>query len=279
MVEALLLGVAQDAGAPQAGCHCPHCNGIRSGDYPEQYAVSLALIDRYKEACWLIDATPDFKRQLELLETHAPTCALKGIFLTHAHIGHYTGLMHLGLEAMNTHQLPVYGSKRMLEFLSQNAPWSQLVARHNISLHPLTADVGFALSSDLHLTALAVPHRNEFSDTLAFLISGGRRRLLYCPDIDRWDGWHVKIAKFLVTVDIALLDGCFFSADELPERAITEVPHPLITDTVKRLAGSPCDLHFIHLNHSNPLFTAAEKRAWLREQGMNVAETGQCWQL
>ena len=49
----------------------------------------------------MIDATPDFAEHLHLL-TNNNERALKGIFITHAHIGHYTGLMHLGREVMGS---------------------------------------------------------------------------------------------------------------------------------------------------------------------------------
>ena len=41
---------------------------------------------------------------------------LSGVFLTHAHIGHYTGLMNFGNEAMGTKELPVFCMPKMKSF-------------------------------------------------------------------------------------------------------------------------------------------------------------------
>lgn len=117
----LLLGSAQDAGVrpssknatgarfvfyllsrkwvnvaaqvPQCGCNCPHCRGVLEGELPPKYTVSLAVL--HGNQAWLVDATPDIKWQLHLLRKAAPDCVLRGIFLTHLHMGHYTGLLHL----------------------------------------------------------------------------------------------------------------------------------------------------------------------------------------
>eukprot|EP00957_Ditylum_brightwellii_P156501 11911053-Ditylum_brightwellii.AAC.1 len=60
-----------------------------------------------------------------------------GIFLTHAHIGHYTGLMYLGREALGAVDVPVYAMPRMRSFLKNNGPWSQLVSLGNINIQNL----------------------------------------------------------------------------------------------------------------------------------------------
>jgi pyrroloquinoline quinone biosynthesis protein B len=213
MVEVLLLGAAQDGGFPQAGCYCANCAAARQGALPPQTVVSLALIDRANQRSWLIDATPDLPAQLHRLHEFAPTCPLAGIFLTHAHIGHYTGLIHLGREVMNSQQLPVYATPVLCAYLQQHGPWSQLVRIGNIALHPLLLDEPVSVSASCTIQPVAVPHRNEYSDTVAYLIRGAHKRLFYCPDIDRWEAWGYDLRTFLDDVDLALVDGCFFSAD------------------------------------------------------------------
>jgi pyrroloquinoline quinone biosynthesis protein B len=238
----------------------------------------LGLVDHATCQSWLIDATPDFREQLHTLHSLAP-CPLAGIVLTHAHIGHYAGLIHLGREAWGTRDLPVYASSRMADFLRDNAPWSQLVALGNINLRLLTSAGETQLSPNLHLTPLPVPHRDEFSDTLAFVVRGPTRRLFYCPDIDTWDEWEHDLRRFVADMDVALLDGTFFSADELPGRDLSEIPHPLATDTARRLAGVKCDVQLVHLNHSNPLHRAGPERGWVAAQGIGVGAFGERWCL
>ncbi len=249
----------------------------RTDPTQRKWITCLGLVNHTTRQSWLIDATPDFREQLHALYHLAPECPLAGIILTHAHTGHYAGLIHLGREAWNTRDLPVYASPRMADFLRANAPWSQLVTLGNIQLHLLDREV--QLGSNLHLTPTSVPHRHEFSDTLAFIVRGPARRLFYCPDIDAWDRWEHDLRRFVTQMDIALLDGTFFSAGELPGRDLSEIPHPLVTDTVERLAGVDCDVQMIHLNHSNPLHQAGPERDWLAAQGISVGSFGTRWEL
>jgi pyrroloquinoline quinone biosynthesis protein B len=278
-VEALLLGIAQDAGVPQAGCACPTCARARREPTRRQLPVCLALIDHASGASWMLDATPAFPEQLELLQGHTPGCPLAGVLLTHAHIGHYTGLMYLGREAMGSRRMPVYATPALCAFLRDNGPWSQLVDLEYIALQPIAPGQPLALTPELTVVPLPVPHRAEFSDTVAFLVRGPQRALFYCPDIDRWEQWGESLPHFLKEVDIALLDGTFFSADELPGRDMHEITHPLVTDTAARVAGTACAITFIHLNHSNALLREEAPQRWLAEQGMGVGIAGRCWGL
>jgi pyrroloquinoline quinone biosynthesis protein B len=278
-VEAILLGTAQDGGIPQAGCYCARCSLARAEPEQRQWVSCLALVDHEAGQSWLLDATPDLREQVHVLHELAPDCTLAGIALTHAHMGHCTGLMHLGREAWNTQDLPVYASRRMADFLRENAPWSQLVELNNIELRMFTPECAVQLSSNLSLTPWVVPHRDEFSDTLAFVVRGPARQLFYCPDIDAWDNWDLDVRSFVIEMDVALLDGTFFSSAELPGRDLGEIPHPLVTDSVERLAGVDCDVRFIHLNHSNPLHTPGPEWDWLTAQGFGVGAFGARWQL
>lgn len=111
----------------------------------------------------MIDATPDFPAQLHTLDDIAPPKTdfkppvLDGILLTHRHIGHYTGLMHLGREVMGAKDVLVYAMPQMRDFLSRNGPWDQLVRLENISIRPLEADVPGQLNERITITPLLVP--------------------------------------------------------------------------------------------------------------------------
>lgn len=278
-IEAILLGIAQDAGVPQAGCYCPNCRRARSHPAHRQLTVCLGLVDHTTRQSWLIDATPDFKEQLHGLHQAAPDCPLAGIILTHAHMGHYTGLIHVGKEAMDSQGLLVWGSEKIVKLLRENAPWSQLANRGNIQLRQLTPNSETQLSPNLHILPVPVPHRDELSDTMAFVVRGPTRRLFYCPDIDSWDRWEHDLRAFVSNMDVALLDAPFFSPDELPGRDLSQIPHPMVTDTVNRLAGVECNICLIHLNHSNPMLTGGPERHWVEEQGFEVGVFGRRWQL
>lgn len=278
-VQAILLGSAQDGGVPQAGCCCARCARAHADPAERRWVSCLGLIDHGSRQSWLIDATPDLRDQAHALHQFAPDCRLAGIALTHAHIGHYAGLIHLGREAWNTCKLPVHVSARMASFLRENTPWSQLVMLGNIELRVFEPDLKVQLSSDLCLRPLWVPHRDEFSDTVSFLIQGPERQLFYCPDIDSWDLWERDLVGFVSEIDVSLLDGTFYSASELPGRDLGQIPHPLVTDTACRLAGLDRDVRMIHLNHSNPLHGAGPERERIAAQGLRVGAHGDLWWL
>ncbi len=277
-VEAVLLGNAQDGGVPQAGCACPRCLRARKDPAARKWVVSLGVVDHAGKKYWLIDATPDFREQLHWMIEACPGYSLAGIALTHAHTGHYTGLIHLGKEAWNVRGMPVYASARMAAFLRDNAPWAQLVRQGNLRLVELYPDRPRALSAGVRVTPVSVPHRGEWSDTLAFVIEGRQRALFYCPDIDSWETWE-GLAGFVGRFDVALLDATFYSPDELPGRDMRAIPHPLATETVRRLQDAPVEVVLIHLNHSNPLHDPGPEREWVVRHGARVGELGQRWGL
>jgi len=278
-VEMMMLGVAQDGGVPQAACYCPTCVQARIDPAARQFACCLALLDRTRQAAWLIDATPDFREQLHLLKMHAPECQVRGILITHAHMGHYTGLMHLGREAMNTSRWPVYGTASFGSFLKANAPWSQLISLGNIEWQPIEYDSVVPLTPDLKITPVAVPHRGELTDTVAFMLRGPRRTAFYCPDIDNWAQWERDAAEFLRPIDLALIDGTFFADGELTGRDMSQVPHPRVRESVERFQGLPTEISFVHLNHTNPLWHAGPERSWVESRGFPIVRQGQCYHL
>jgi pyrroloquinoline quinone biosynthesis protein B len=239
----------------------------------------LGLVDRAVGHSWLVDATPDLPEQVHLFGELTPACPLGGILLTHAHTGHYSGLIHLGREAWNTKGMPVYASERMAGFLQENEPWTRLVVRKNVELRLLAPGTELHLSPELGVTPLSVPHRDELSDTLAFVIRGPQLQLLYCPDIDAWDRWDRDVRWLVEGMDVALLDGTFYGANELQGRDPSEVPHPLVADTAERLAGVECEVRLIHLNHSNPLLNVGPEREWLARRGIGLGEMGMRWSL
>jgi pyrroloquinoline quinone biosynthesis protein B len=275
-IEAIILGTAQDGGIPQLGCDCPHCQAAWTDESKRRLAVSLGVIDHQSKAMWLMDASPDICEQMNVLVSSNPGYRLAGVLLTHAHIGHYLGLASLGRESWNRRRVPILCTQRMSDFLQANQPWKQLVELENIVLSILEPDHPICLGAAITATAISVPHRDELSDTVAFSIAGPAKQLVYCPDIDRWEG---QILKAIQDADIALLDGTFYSADELTGRDVSEIPHPCIVDSMKVFAGWDTAIHFIHLNHSNRLLSDAGLVDQLRRSGFGIGREGQRWPL
>lgn len=271
----VVLGSVQDGGFPQAGCYTELCDHGRAlqREGRGRYIASLALVDPEAERFWLVDATPDLTRQLDLIaepafrRRAAERRPFDGIFLTHAHIGHYSGLALLGNEGLGIRDTPVYCTVRMADFLDANAPWSLLVRQGRIRPTPLAPDTWHRVADRLEVLLRAVPHRDEFADTVALLFRGPAATLLYLPDINAWSLWERDLAREVEAVDVALLDGSFWSLDELPGRTVEEVPHPLVTQTMDLLQEvvdrRASRVLLTHLNNSNPA---------LREDGPEAAE-------
>jgi pyrroloquinoline quinone biosynthesis protein B len=276
----LILGTAQDGGHPQAGCEKPCCSSTYNDSHKKRWVSSIALVDPETKERWIFDATPDFTEQLHFLKTQTANFSknLNGIFLTHAHIGHYTGLMNLGHEAMGANAMPVYAMPRMTEFLSNNGPWSQLVNYKNIAIKPLENQKVVELNHRISVQPFVVPHRDEFSETVGYKITINGKLLIFIPDIDKWSKWETSLIKLVESVDYALLDGTFYADGEI-DRPMSEVPHPFVTETMDLLKDLSVDnrkkVHFIHLNHTNPLLDkTSESYNQVVENGFRVAETG-----
>lgn len=284
----LVLGTAQDGGLPQIGCDLACCRAARADASRARAVSSLLLVDPRSGKRWLLDASPDLADQVELARGHPPTRAsagprpplFDGVFLTHAHAGHYLGLARLGREAYGARGLPVFASRRMGAFLRDNGPWSLLVDDGAIELVPLEPGRAVQLAEDLTLTPFAVPHRDEFSDTLGFVVRGPERAIAYLPDIDKWERWERPLVEWLAEVDLALVDGTFFGDGEVPGRDMAQIPHPFVVETLSALAQAPPELRarvrFTHLNHTNPLADpASPESARVAAAGMDVAREGQ----
>lgn len=279
-VSVRILGIAQDAGLPQAGCYKACCRQVHEGKLPPAHPVSLAITDSSTAQYWLVEATADLPQQLYQLGSTASSLQLPaGIFLTHAHMGHYAGLLQFGREAMNAQQMPVYAMPRMQDFLTHNGPWSQLLQLQNIAIQPLQHRQKVKLSNLITIEPLLVPHRDEFSETVGYLLQGPTKKLLFIPDIDKWEKWATPIDSLIQTVDYALLDATFFDATELPGRNMQEIPHPFVVESMQRFAALPIEekskIIFLHFNHTNPLLqpnsTATQK---VLQAGFKIATEG-----
>ncbi len=279
----VVLGIAQDAGFPQVGCQKACCQEAWTDPNKRKLVSCIALVEPAQQKAWVFDATPDFKDQLKRLERLGVT-TIAGIFLTHAHIGHYTGLMHLGREAMGAKNVRVYAMPRMKYFLESNGPWSQLVELENIQIRPIQKNATIDLGSGLAVIPYQVPHRDEYSETVGYKIVGPSRSAIFIPDIDKWQKWDRNIEKVIQVNDIALLDGSFYKNGEIPGRDMSLIPHPFLVESMDLLKTLPPEektkIHFIHFNHTNPVLkegSAAHKN--VLERGFLIARELQFFEL
>ncbi len=277
----VILGIAQDAGYPQAGCSKSCCAMVKSNPTLKKNVTSLALIDPETNKRWLFEATPDFKTQLSLLDsltTHVGDAyPFDGIFLTHAHIGHYAGLINLGREAMGTQNVSVFAMHRMADFLKTNGPWSQLISLGNIAINPLIEDNVVQLSPNLKVVPFTVPHRDEYSETVGYKITGPKKQIIFIPDIDKWEKWSTSILTLIDENDMLFIDGTFYANGELPGRNMDLIPHPFVEESMVLFEPLSFEdkqkIHFIHFNHTNPLLHSESKEyKYVTDAGYNIAQ-------
>lgn len=280
-----ILGTAQDGGFPHIGCQKKCCDDFYKGILPKQQVVSLGLIDKESQQKFLFEATPDISTQLADLEkNHLKTSTIiDGVFMTHAHMGHYAGLLYFGKEALGKKDIPVYAMPKMKEFLSNNGPWSQLVTTQNIVFLDLQKDSIVPLSNALKVTPFLVPHRDEFSETVGYKIEGNTNSALFIPDINKWSLWEKNIVEEVKKVDYAFIDATFFKEGEI-NRPMSEVPHPFIEETVALFENESLatknKVIFIHFNHTNPaLQSNSKERNDLELLGFRFATEGQRFKL
>ena len=273
---------------PQTGCDCSQCSRARRHPESARRVASLAIHVPKTGRVYLVDATPDLPAQIAEIHTFRPhpegkvdRAPVDGVLLTHAHIGHYLGLAHFGFESLNTKDIPVWVSPRMAAYLRTNGPWSQLVRLGNLAVKEFQPGQSFELEEGITVKPLQVPHRDEYSDTMAFVIRGPNKTLLYVPDTDSWKVWPRPLTEILAEekVDIALLDATFYSPDELPDRDVTKIKHPLVTQSMDMLEplvkSGKLRVYFTHMNHSNPaLDPNGEARKSVEARGFRVLEEG-----
>lgn len=286
-VSIVILGTIQDAGSPHIACKKDCCEALFKNPDVNRQVVALGIIDNMNSEKYLFEATPDISRQLKSLvreDIKLNNEIVDGIFLTHAHIGHYSGLMYLGKEATNAKDVTVYAMPRMKSYIETNGPWSQLVSNNNISLARLNNEVSVVLSQELSVTPFLVPHRDEYSETVGYKISGPNKTALFIPDIDKWSKWEKNITEEIKKVDYAFLDATFYSGAEINNRDISQIPHPFIIESLSRFknlnAKQKNKIIFIHFNHTNPVLdiTSNEAREIIR-QGFNIGKIYNEYQL
>jgi pyrroloquinoline quinone biosynthesis protein B len=286
-VSLVVLGTVQDAGSPHIACRKVCCRDLFTKPDPSRKVVSLGVIDPQNRKNYLFEASPDLPLQMKLLRQYSAFAEKEtpdGIFLTHAHIGHYSGLMYLGREAMNADSVAVYAMPKMRIFLEHNGPWNQLLSLGNIYLSALNRDSPIQLTSQLKVTPFTVPHRDEYSETVGYIIKGPHKKVLFIPDIDKWDKWEKDIVKAIAEVDYAFIDATFYDSEEINNRDISEIPHPFVIETMQKLAGLPATekakIHFIHFNHTNPLLNPETPQTkTVQQKGFNIARMHMVFEL
>lgn len=275
-----ILGNTQDAGLPHIGCQHKFCQD-NFDKYDQYFVTSIAVVDSDLRKYIMFEATPDITYQLNNLNNSVFQEFLlpESLYITHAHIGHYTGLMYFGREALGSKNLLVKVLPKMSEFLKSNGPWNQLVNINNIEIQKLNFGESNNELTNISVTPIKVPHRDEYSETAGYVIQGKNKKALFIPDIDKWEKWDKNLVNLTEEFDYLLLDATFYDSKEI-NRDINEIPHPLVTETMSLLdnlsSESKAKVYFIHMNHTNLMLDPESELSKLVEsKGFNIARLGQ----
>ncbi|MDA7566233.1 MBL fold metallo-hydrolase [Flavobacteriaceae bacterium] len=275
-----ILGNTQDAGLPHIGCQHPFCEDSFNV-YEEHYTTSIAVVNSDLKKYILFEATPDITFQLNNLKKNIFDEFLlpESIYITHAHIGHYSGLMYFGREALGAKDLMVRVLPRMSNFLQNNGPWSQLVDINNIKIKEINFGLSTKELTNIDVTPVQVPHRDEYSETAGYIIKGKNKKALFIPDIDKWEKWDRDLSQLAKEFDFLLIDATFYDSKEI-NRDISEIPHPLVTETIDLLSGLNIEnrskVYFIHMNHTNMMLDPdSDLSKLVTSKGFNIARLGQ----
>ena len=314
VVDVKVLGIAQDGGHPHAACRKVCCTSVQS-PADINYPVALGITES-DGTTHLIEATPNVADQLRFVWRihNAPTNIVEDfsrrgvdhLWVTHAHMGHCDGLRQFGREVMHAKGIKLHVSLSMAELIAKTPIWNIMVEDwRNFILEPFNTSMktGDELiseqakqavmgpSGELLVEPVRVPHRGELSDMHAFIFRGIERSLLFLPDHDTWKETlelyeSETIREFLkkLKVDIALIDGTFWSLEELGQsRDQREVPHPPICKSLEMLGQRQPhdpDIYFTHLNHTNPILNNSSKEyKKLTDAGWKVATQGMVFLL
>ena len=275
-----VLGTIQDGGIPHMGCSKECCSNYFLSKKSRIGVSSLGVSNLKHNTNYIIDATPNINFQLiDLIGNADPSKKLNGIFLTHARMRHYAGLLNFGRESLNSKNIPLYLMPKFYNFILNNGPWNQLVELNNIKLNKIYNREKVTLHNNLSFTPIQVPHRDEYSETVGYVIEGINKKALYVPDIDKWAKWEVSIVEMIKSVDYAFLDGTFFDEKEINNRDISEIPHPFIIESLKLFKeldeSEKSKVYFIHLNHTNPVLNSeSSEYKKVISAGFNIAKTG-----
>jgi pyrroloquinoline quinone biosynthesis protein B len=273
----VVLGTVQDGGFPHVGCDCPACRRAADDPARARRVACLGLVTR--DGVALVDATPDLAAQLRALARVAGRSVSeppRAILLTHLHAGHMLGLGLLGREGWAGTRIPLWATEACLGALERSEPFARLFSEGH--LVPRVLHLGWdAALDDLVIQPVAVPHRAEIGDVVAYRIEGEERSVFYAPDLDTL---VPDVIAHVRAADVAILDGTFWRRAELSRDDANLVRHPAITDTMSVVAPLGTRIVFTHLNHTNPALDpdSRERRA-VEALGMRIAAEGETFEL
>lgn len=297
-----LLGTAAGGGFPQWNCACSGCRFARTeAGQAHSRTQNGAAVSCDGHTWYLINAAPDIRAQIEAKPSLQPGSAIRsspiaGVILTDAELDHTIGL--LSLREGGT--LNVYATAPVADALTESFPIRPMLEPYAVSRwHEMRPGEPFALfGGQLTVTpfvlgykapryAYASSHSDDAATNSAWVIglrlkdeaTGGV--VVYAPCVE---AWTPELDSRLADADCILIDGTFWSADELTRLGISEldahamghIPISGSGGSLEQLAAFPAARKiWIHINNTNPIAdpTSAEHSIVLNH-GFEIGSDG-----
>jgi pyrroloquinoline quinone biosynthesis protein B len=284
-----VLGSAAGGGVPQWNCGCVHCAAARRGLAPRRSQSSFA-VSAEGETWWLINVSPDVAAQIEDFAPLQPRelrgSPIAGMLLTDANVDHIGGLAVLRQTHPAGFQLFSSGVVRRIATLQAAfSPFAEPPHRWQAVTEPFELGGGA-----LRVTPFPVPgltpgyagRERTPGAVLAYKIEApaAGASVLFAPVFAAIDE---TLAAALAGVDVAFLDGSFWSDDELraeglddkPARSLGHLPVGGAEGSLATIAPLRNRRIYAHLNNSNPLLDPTSLAAdTLRADGAELAFDG-----
>lgn len=289
-MKVILLGTAAGGGFPQWNCACALCARCHRGELPARSQESVAVSGNGRD-WWLLNASPDIRTQLLAAPALRPgpgprDTPVRGVLLTDAELDHTLGLTVLRGGA----GLTVHAAPPVRDALTADLPLHGLLKRYAPwDWHDSSAPGGFTLDGGLTVTAHPVSSKApkfvaspdpDAPWVVAYRIQDAATgaALVYAPCLAAWpDGFD----DLLASASCVLLDGTFFSADELGtavrsqdagQALMGHLPVSGPGGSLAALARHPgLRRIYTHFNNTNPLLDSSSPAAGaVRQAGVEV---------
>lgn len=291
-----ILGSAAGGGVPQWNCACANCAAARRGDQPRRFESTVAIGDG--ERWLLLNCSPDIASQIERFPALHPRgvrgTPIGGMLFTDANVDHLGGLAVL--RQTGEHRFVVRSTAVVRDFaVAQKAfaPFAQPPHRWlDVSFNGGCTRVSDedVIGDAFDLNVIPVPGltpgyagRQRISGAVVAYEIRDRasgKVLLFAPVFGAIDD---ALRRAVARADVALLDGSFYSDDELlrenlMRKTASDLGHHPIGGsggTLAQFKDARARLIFTHVNNSNPMLDPASAQAReVAAAGASVAYDG-----
>jgi pyrroloquinoline quinone biosynthesis protein B len=302
-----ILGSAAGGGFPQWNCSCANCHRLRSGSLRGSARTQTQIAFSPDSKIWfLVGASPDLRTQILATSELAPDdqapsrSPIAGVFLPSADVDSIMGLLHLrefqsffvfstaALQRILKKENRIFG---VLERSDPPVQWRILSSKGRLGCH-LSESPGEAPA----FVCATIPLGDTYPDyvstevsrtlptdeaTIGFSFEHRGKSLFIAPSLS---GRNQEWTKHAASADVVLVDGTFWSDDELvhtgrSSKTARDMGHLPISGPGGLLEQFPRSSRgrrvLIHVNNTNPILDedSPEHRAVL-DAGFEIAYDG-----